>query len=110
MKTLYINITNNDPYDHQIEDIQRCYESGGSVVGYVIHGGDYFDDVLNFVKVNFGTTFPIKSLENDAELLNLFKEIGEDYKVPYIRLLFEDNNFVKSFLPQIPVDEIFGTK
>lgn len=110
MKTLYINITNNDPYDHQVEDIQRCYESGCNVVGYVIHGGDYFDDVLNFVQVNFGTTFPIISLENDAELLNSFKEIGEDYKVPYIRLLFEDNNFVKSFLPQIPIDEILGTK
>lgn len=110
MKTLYINITNNDPYDHQIEDIQRCYESGCNVVGYVIHGGDYFDDVLNFVKVNFGTTFPIKSLESDEELLNSFKDIGEDYKVPYIRLLFEDNNFVKSFLPQIPLNEILSTK
>lgn len=110
MKTLYINITNNDPYDHQIEDIQRCYESGGSVVGYVLHGGDYFDDVLNFVEVNFGTTFPIVSLKNNEGLLNLFKEIGEDYNVPYIRLLFEDNNFVKSFLPQIPVNEILSTK
>lgn len=110
MKTLYINITNNDPYDHQVENIQRCFESGGSVVGYVIHGGDYFDDVLNFVKVNFGTTFPIVSLENNTELLNSFMEIGEDYKVPYIRLLFEDNNFIKSFLPQIPLNEIIGSK
>lgn len=110
MKTLYINITNNGPYDHQVEDIQRFYESGGNVVGYVIHGGDYFDDVLNFVEVNFGTTFPIESLEDDAELLNFFKEIGEEYKVPYIRLLFEDNNFVKSYLPQIPLNEIVNTK
>lgn len=110
MKTLYINITNSAPYDHQVEDIQRCYESGGSVVGYVLHGGDYYDDVLNFVKVNFGTTFSIISLESDAELFNSFKEIGEDYKVPYIRLLYDDNNFVNSFLPQIPLDEILGTK